>query len=360
MHIGHPIRIGMVGAGHIARSHARAWQQEAALAAICSRQRRKAEALARAFDIPVVCDTPGDLIARPDVDAVSIATPHHLHYAIAMQAMAAGKHVFCEKPLALNMQQARAMWACAQKTGVRTGMQSGIRTAFPGLRHLHRLIHEGRLGPVQYFEGVWGFDWAHRPDYPMGWRFKRQEAGTGALGDLGVYMIDAARWLIGEITSVCADFATHIRRRPVIPDRYDFAEVRRMHREGALPEAEGMATVENEDACTLMLRFAGGAQGYIRASRLHRNNTIKVEGAQAGYAWTLSTGQLMRRLPGEEAYTAVSLPDDLPAESMVTRFLDNIRYGTDHPPTFLDGLRAQEIIDAAIRSNAQRRWVRVK
>jgi predicted dehydrogenase len=350
----------MIGAGHIARMHARVWGHEATVVAVCSRRREKAERLAAEFSIPVVCDTPDELISRKDVDVVSLATPHDLHHPLAIQAMEAGKHVFCEKPLALNSRQAQEMWECAKAAGVKTAIQSGIRVGFPALRHLRHLIETDEPGPIRYFEGVWGFDWAASPDYPLGWRFLRERAGTGALGDLGVYMIDAGRWLIGEMTGVYADFQTIIPERPVISDRYDFSEVRRMSRENTLPPPEGVAAVENEDICILLTRFVGGAAGVIRASRVHREHSVRIIGDRAIYRWDFQTNRLFRRLHSEEEDTLLVIPDLYPAESIVTRFLNDIRHDSDTAPNFMDGLRVQRIMDAAERSFSQKQWVDVE
>ena len=353
------IRIGLIGAGHIARSQAAIWQKEATLVAVASRQRTKAEALAKTFTVESVFDTADELIASNQVDAISIATPPHLHHSLALLALEAGKPVFCEKPLALNVAQAREMWDCARRRGVATGLQSGIRTSFPGLSHLKTLIDSRELGDFLSFEGTWAFDWARQPDFPMGWRFRRDLAGTGALGDLGVYLIDAARWLVGEIQSVAADFQTVITKRPVISDRYDFGEVRNMIRDSELPASTVLARVENEDLCSLLVRFANGASGTIRASRISRRNTILVEGTAATYQWDLQTGVLARRGAGEVAYTTVPVPVGFPNRSIVTQFLTNIRNGTDYPPTFRDGFLAQQVIDAAVEADRTRRWIEV-
>lgn len=353
------LRVGLIGAGHIARSQVPVWQNEATLVAVASRQRAKAEALAKAFNVESVFDTADELIASNLVDVISIATPPHLHHPLALLALQVGKPVFCEKPIALNVAQAKEMWECAQRSAVVTGVQSGILTSFPGLWHLKNLIERRELGHLLSFEGIWAFDWARQPDFPMGWRFRRDLAGTGALGDLGVYLIDAARWLVGEIQSVAAVFQTIIPERPVISDRYDFGEVRSMIRDSVLPTSTELARVENEDVCNLLVRFTNGASGTIRASRISRRNTILVEGTEAAYQWNLQTGVLARRGIGEVAYTPVPIPEGFPERSIVTQFLTNIRNGTDHPPTFWDGFRTQQVIDAAVLADRERCWIDV-
>lgn len=349
----------MIGAGHIARSHALVWQNEARITAICSRQRRKAQRLAEEFGIPLVCDDADDLIACTDVDIVSIATPPHLHHPLSIKAMNAGKHVFCEKPLALDLQQAREMWSYAQRTGVKTGVQFSERVHWPSLIWMRDLIHAGDIGDIQYFEGFWAFNWARSAAHPMSWRFRRDLAGSGALGDLGAYMIDAARWLVGEFTGVCGHLETIIRRRPVISELYDFTELRRMSRKGTFPESTETAEVENDDTCLILATFDTGAHGIIRASRLQCINTIRVEGTHGTFSWDLQSTRLLRRRPDEDQFTEIPAPEWITPSSMATRFLANIKNDTDLPPTFYDGLRVQQVIDAVVRSAQERRWIAV-
>lgn len=351
------VRIGMIGAGHIACSHAEAWRKEATIAAVASRRIEHARTLAERYGIPHVCRDAEELVSRSDVDAVGIATPHHLHHPIALAALESGKSVFCEKPLALNGLQAREMWVTAQRNGVKTGVQSGIRL-FGALRLLARLLREGAAGRIHTFDAHWSFDWARQPDFPLTWRFRQEEAGTGALGDLAVYMIDAARWLVGEIAQVNAELTTYITRRPLLTSGGHFGELRRMHREGQLEITGETGKVENDDVCQLMLRFENGARGSIRASRLHQEHTIRVDCERRSYFWQLYGGGLMERA-SEANYTPVEDPEPPVVDTIVTTFLNNIRRDEDESPTFRDGLAAQLVIDAAVRSSETGRWVEV-
>lgn len=351
--------VGIIGAGHIAKSHAKVWLREDRLVAVCSRQRHKAEKIACDYGIPFVCATARQLINRNDIDIVCITTPHHLHYPLAMSAMAAGKHVFCEKPLALNVAEAQEMWEFSQQMGVKTGVQFAERTNWPSLMRLGELVHEGGLGDILYFEGSWAFDWAQSPTHPMSWRFRKATAGSGALGDLGAYMIDAARWLVGEITDVYADLVTLIGQRPVVSDLYDFSEIRRLQADGVLPPTSEFAEVENDDECALQISFASGARGAIRASRVQRYNTVRIDGSGGSCKWDLGTEELLYRRQGESDFKPVSIPGRLVAKTMVSQFVANIRDGTDLAPTFLDGLETQRVIDAAILSSGRRQWTSV-
>lgn len=353
------VRIGMIGAGHIAHSHAEAWRKEATLTAIASRRIESARALAERYDIPHVCRDVNELLNRGDIDAVGITTPHHLHHPIAMAAMAAGKSVFCEKPLALDGSQAREMCAASEAGRVKTGVQSGIRL-FPALRLLSGLLREGKAGKIHTFDAHWSFDWARDPVFPRTWRFKRAEAGTGALGDLGVYMIDAARWLVGEIAQVNAELAVYIPRRPLLTSGGHFGELRRLHREEkpGIPRETGQ--VENDDVCQLLLRFENGARGSIRASRLHQEHSIRVDCERTSYLWQLAGERRLMERASEAEYTPVGCPEPAVEDSIVTSFLKNIRRGENGPPTFRDGLAAQLVIDAAVKSSDAGIWIDVE
>ena len=353
------VRIGMIGAGHIAFSHAEAWRKEATLTAVCSRRPESARKLAALFDIPHVCRDADELLSRGDIDAVGITTPHHLHHPVAMAAVAAGKSVFCEKPLALDGTQAREMWAAADRSDVKTGVQSGIRL-FPALRSLYRILREGKAGKIHAFDAHWSFDWARPPDFPLTWRFKQAEAGTGALGDLGVYMIDTARWLVGEISQVNAELAQFVTHRPLLTAGEHFGELRRMHRAGTLEISRQTGRVENDDVCQLLLRFESGARGSIRASRLHQETSLRVDCERSSYFWQMDgDGRLMER-SSEAPYSPVEIPESPGDDTIVTTFLNNIRRDEDEAPTFRDGLAAQLVIDGAVRSHETGRWVDVE
>ena len=157
------LRVGMIGAGSMARHHLHAWSQSdgCQVVAIFNRTRSKAEALAREFGIPRICEDADDLISGEDLDAISISMPHNLHHPLALAAIDAGKHVFCEKPLATDLQDAAEMWKRAREAGVKTGIQLGHRFS-PALGRLRVLLRDGYVGQVRRIECSWCFDWANQ------------------------------------------------------------------------------------------------------------------------------------------------------------------------------------------------------
>jgi predicted dehydrogenase len=187
------------------------------------------------------------LVADPRVDLVSITTPNALHREMALAAIANGKHVWCEKPMALTLGEAREMADAAKSAGVRTLVgYNYIKN--PAFTHARRLIADGRIGRVVHFRGWVDEDYQADADLPWTWRARLSEAGLGALGDLGCHLVSMAYGLAGPIESLIADSQIIHETRP-------------------MPDGNGRAPVENEDTATAILRFTNGAHGSISTSR---------------------------------------------------------------------------------------------
>jgi predicted dehydrogenase len=282
--------------------------------------------------------------------------PHSLHHPCALTALAAGKHVFCEKPLATTLDDAREMWERAKKMGVRTGIQFGHRFS-PALNRLRTLLLEGYVGQIQRLSCSWCFDWARDPSFPLVWRFQQDLAGAGALADLGVYAIDAARWLIGEFQSVAGSLRTYVRERPIPTARCHFDEMVRMFSEGALQAGCEMGLVENEDDCVFTASFENGAQGAFWASRMREEQRLSVYGSHGVLTWHLSGDKLYGKRNGGAKLEPISLPRSAAAPPFVSHFVASVRDDVERSPSFYDGLKAQEVIEAVLRSAEQQRWM---
>ena len=352
--------VGIIGAGSMARHHLAAWSQQpdCQVVAIYNRTLSKAQALAQEFGIPHVCEQVGALIGREDLDAVSIAMPHNLHHPLALAAIEAGKHVFCEKPLATALDDALDMWKRAEQAGVKTGVQFGHRFA-PALDRLRALLQDGYVGRIQRLECSWCFDWARDPSFPLVWRFRRDAAGAGALADLGVYAIDAARWLVGEFSSVSGSLRTYVVARPILSQGHSFDEVVSMSTEGTLPASDNVARVENEDDCLFLAAFRNGAHGLFWASRMHDEQKLTVYGSQGVLTWYLKGDALYGKRGEGAQLDGIPLPVEAAAPTIVSQFVNSIQDGVERSPSFYDGLKAQEVIDAVVQSAHQRRWVHV-
>jgi predicted dehydrogenase len=249
--------VGLIGTGFIGKAHAVAWGSvrrimgaelpPVRLELLCDVPAERARAMADQFGFARATDDWRALVADPAVDAVSICTPNALHREIASAALAAGKHVWCEKPMGLTLADAEAMAAAAAAAPGRVTLLGYNYVRNPAVRHARRLVAEGRIGRPVHFRGWVDEDYQADPDLPWTWRARIAEAGLGALGDLGCHLVALAVALMGEVESL-------------------IAETQLIHATRPLPGG-GRAAVENEDVATALLRFRSGAMGSISASR---------------------------------------------------------------------------------------------
>jgi predicted dehydrogenase len=186
-----------------------------------------------------------EAVSDPAVDVVVILTPNHMHREMALEAIAAGKHVICEKPLAPSPDDASEMLAAAEAAGIvhQTGFNWRLT---PAVQQAKTFIADGTIGEPRDFRGHWLGDFAFDEALPMLWRFKRATAGSGALGDLGSHVVDFARCLVGEIEAVAGVDATYTKVRT---------------------GADGVAEeVDVDDTTAFLVRFEGGSHGFLEAS----------------------------------------------------------------------------------------------
>lgn len=251
------VGIGLVGTGFMGKCHALAYRAVSAvfadvapprLAVLCDTPAEQAERFARQFGFSRATDDWRDLVADPAVDLVAITTPNRLHAEMAIAALAAGKHVYCEKPLALTLDEAEAMAQAARRAGTVT--QVGYNyLANPTFLHARKLVAEGAIGRPIQFRGFCDEDYMADPALPWSWRCLAAEAGLGALGDLGCHLVSLAQGLCGPIVRLCADMQTIHARRP-------------------MPDGSGEGPVENEDVATALVRFESGVAGMLTTSRV--------------------------------------------------------------------------------------------
>lgn len=247
--------IGLIGTGFMGKAHALAWRTaravmgdvpEVRLAFLCDRTPEKAAQRASQFGFPRWTTDWRELVADPQVDIVSICTPNGLHRPIAEAALAAGKHVWCEKPLGVTFADAEAMAAAAAASDRKT-MVGYSFSRNPAYRHARKLVAEGRIGRILHIRGWVDEDYQADGTLPWTWRCRRSEAGLGALGDVAVHLVSLVTGLAGPIASVQAEIAAAYPTRP-------------------LPGG-GSAAVENEDIASALVRFEAGFHGVLTASR---------------------------------------------------------------------------------------------
>jgi len=266
------MRVGLVGSGYMGKAHAIAYRNAIAAFAIpqgqlhCEMLADATPELAemKALELGFQRST-GDwksLIHDPNIDVVDICAPNFLHKEIALAAIAAGKHVYSEKPLALNAADAREMTEAAERAGVKTLVGFNY-IKNPTVQFAKQLIARGDIGEVVHFRGVFNEDYLADANLPFSWRLQKQFAGTGALNDLASHLVQLAIHLVAPIVSLCADLKVVHQYRPLSSN----------------DAKAGVGEVENDDQAHMMVRFANGAQGTLEASRIAwgRKNGLSFE-----------------------------------------------------------------------------------
>ncbi len=304
------IGIGMVGYGFMGRAHVNAYRKACALlgapgAAVLSVAGRGqgVEDFARRWSVPAVYRDWRELIRDPRVQLVDCCGPHQLHPEVVHAALAAGKHILCEKPLALETETAGTMWRAAARAANLVHMTSFNYRFLPAVRLARDIVRSGALGAVREMHAAYAQQGAADPRRPAGWKWDRQRGGAGALLDLGVHALDLVRCLAGEPLRVLARQATFVRERP------------------ALEDPARMVEVSVDDACAALLELSQGALATLRVSRVawgRKNHlAIEVHAERGSLYWDLERCNELKLCEasagGQLGFRTMLVEPDLPA-----------------------------------------------
>ena len=318
------------------------------------------------------------VMRRPDIHIVDIAVPTCLHHEIAVEAARAGKHIFCEKPPALNYAQAREMYEAARDAGVVHYLNHNYRRC-PAVSLARRLIQEGRLGRIYHWRSAYLQSWIMDPNFPLTWQLRRETAGSGPHADLNSHLVDLARFLVGEITAVTAMTAGFITERP-LPDEATSGAFQA----GRTSEGKGKVTVE--DAAFMLAEFENGALGSFETSRFAagRKNyhCFEIYGERGALNFNLERMNELEYFSTEDESHAQGFRTILVTEQshpLVSRwwppghiigyehtfvhavadFLNAIETGRPVHPNLYDGMREMQVLDAGLESARTGRRVAV-
>ena len=339
------VRVGIIGTG-IGATHADVFQRVpgASVAAICSAQLARAQDLARRHDVPFATDDYRALLER--VDAVVIATPPRLHAPMGLDAIAAGKHVFCEKPLATSLAEARALRDAATRAGVTHMVNLQLRYA-PAYAHAHELIAAGALGRLMVGDARISMnpaDYLRAPlwsDSKAAWFTDAEQAGGLLASSAGPHLIDLLLWLGGPITDVAARVA--------------------VAQPGATAGPSG-AAITSEDSFVILAQLADGALATLRGVPVAFHGTqwtLELHGAAGSLVIqddALRTGDATRA--GLTPLTLPELPDARVA--IAARFIAACAGGASPTPSFDDGVAIQAVLDASLRAARSGEWMAVE
>ncbi|WNM37239.1 Gfo/Idh/MocA family oxidoreductase [Micromonospora halotolerans] len=386
------LRVGMVGYAFMGAAHSQAWRTVNRVYDLPARVRM---ALVCGRDEPKVAEAAGRLgwdghttdwrrlVESDEIDVVDICTPGDSHCEIALAALAAGKHVLCEKPLANTVEEAREMAAAAaraQAAGVRAMCGFNYRRV-PAVALMRQLVADGRLGEIRHVRAVYLQDWIVDPQFPLVWRLQKDRAGSGALGDIGAHIIDLTQYVTGQlITGVSAITETFVKERPLPAGSSGLA---------AQADGNGRATgpVTVDDAAVFVARLHGGALATYEATRFAtgRKNALRVEinGSLGSVVFDLERLNELEfldatRPAAEQGFSRILVTEPehpylsawwppghiIGYEHSFTHqmrdFVEAVATGVDPTPSFADALQVQLVLDAVARSAERAAWTEVE
>ncbi|PIO96229.1 Oxidoreductase domain protein [uncultured Pleomorphomonas sp.] len=384
------LNIGLIGSGFMGQAHADAYRRAAMLyrnlparpRLVCQADATAELAASAAARFGFERST-GDwraLVEDPEIDVVDITSPNHMHKEMALAAIAAGKHVYCEKPLAVTLEDAEEMAAAARARGVKTMMAfNNIKT--PAAMLARQLIDNGDIGRPTRFRAWFDQGFFNDPELPFSWRCTRKEAGSGALGDLGSHVVAVGQYLMGDVERVVAESETFFPTRPIPAGGSGY---------GAKAGAEApRAKVENEDQIQALIRFRSGAGGSIEASRIAAGKVFGVYWEVSGTEGTIiMDGERFNELKisrftdpkPDRGFKTIYAGSQVPQFSAFFGFdfaggglgyfdvkvievhdlIEGICTDTDAFPNFQFGVANQRILAAIEASLASRGWVDVR
>jgi predicted dehydrogenase len=383
------LRVGMVGYGFMGKAHSNAWRQaprffplkaHVELHTLCGRSAAGVQAARIQLGWQNAATDWRDVVESPLIDVVDINTPNDSHAEIAIAAARAGKHILCEKPLALTTKQAEAMLAAAQKAKIVHMVCHNYRR-IPAIALAKKMINEGVLGQIYHFHARYAQDWLADPEFPLKWRLQKSIGGSGAHGDINVHIMDLARYLVGEFKEVCGVMETFIKDRPLSgePGKIQSPAAKALQKRGK---------VTVDDAVTFIGRFENGALANLEATRvaLGRKNhiTIEINGSKGSLYFDFEDMNRLKFFNQDDPKDRqgfrdiiVTQPNGIhpyianwwgsghvlgyehPFVHAVADFVNACVEGKPVQPTFEDGLKNQRVLEAVEQSANTGRWVKL-
>jgi predicted dehydrogenase len=374
-----PLNIGMIGYGFMGRAHSNAYHQvnhffplqhRPVLKAICGRSADKVKAFADQWGYESTETDWRRLIDRKDIDVIDIGTPNNTHKEIALAAAQAGKWILCEKPLAMNAAEAKAMTEAVERAKVPNFVWFNYRRV-PAIALAKQIADEGRLGKVFHYRATYLQDWTISPDLPQGgaalWRLDVDVAGSGVTGDLISHSLDTALWLNGPLATVSALTETFIKERK--------------HQETGKVQKVGI-----DDACLFIGRFANGSLANFESTRYARGrknkNMFEINGEKGSIYFDLEDPHRLQffdhndptHVAGwrnvhvtnfEHPYhkhwwvPGTTIGYEHTFINALADFLQGVESGKPAQPDFRNAYLTQLALDAVLQAAREKKWVEV-
>ena len=384
------LRVGMIGYRFMGKAHSNAWRQaprffpleaDLEMHTICGLNPEGVAAASRELGWKNASTDWKAVIENPEIDIIDINTPNDSHAEIAIAAANAGKHVLCEKPLALTVGQCREMLDVAKKHGVVHMVCHNYRR-IPAIAHAKKMIEEGAIGKLFHYRACYAQDWIVDPNFPLVWRLQKGVSGSGAHGDINAHIIDLGRYLVGEFAEVCGLMNTFIKQRPLEDAAAKGDGL------GGTAGAAKMGEVTVDDASMFIGRFANGALANLEATRfaLGRKNNIAIEinGSQGSLFFDFEDMNRLQFFDNRQPEDRQGFSDILVTQPGGTHpyvgqwwppghilgyehtfvhtladFVNAVLAGQSVQPTFEDGLKNQRVLEAVEQSANTKQWTTV-
>jgi predicted dehydrogenase len=370
--------VGIIGCGGIGKVHILGYKSMSSyydlgsnrieLVKVCTAHEETARKAQEQHQFKFSCTDYHKLLTAKDIDIIDCTAPNYLHHNIVIDAIEAGKHVYCEKPLAMNAREAEDIVKRASASNVKCQIAFNYRFV-PAIMRARQLIGQDRLGKILTFRAAYLHSGYIDPGRPMSWRLRKSQAGGGALFDLGSHVLDLVRYLLGECEAVLANNYTLIKRRPIEK------------------EAKQTEEVDVDDLSILQLRLKNGAIGTVEASRVSTGSIdelkIEIQGDKGAVRFNLMDPNWLyfydvmnknEPLEGELGFKRIETlqhyPDsDLHACARASvgwlrfhiasqySFIRAILEDLTPEPSFEDGLAVQRIMEAAYLSSEEKKWI---
>ncbi|WP_251454048.1 Gfo/Idh/MocA family oxidoreductase [Microbacterium sp. Marseille-Q6648] len=385
---GRTLRVALIGGGLMAKSHSVAYDAlpilfpdlgaKPELAILADASEELARTNAERLGFAAWTSDWREAVADPEIDIIDIVTPNWLHYEIAMAAIAAGKHVYCEKPLAITATEAKQMWEAARAAKVATIVGFSY-LGNPGIQLARELVQDGTLGEIWSIKAHFIVDANADPRLPRTWHYERSKAGLGALGDIGSHAVSIVEAVAGEFVEVFGELSTAVKQRPEAVGALSY---------GSTASADApLLPVENDDIAFVLGRLTSGATASIEANRVGNGHPFDLGFEILGSGGSLRFSQQesykvelflrdgsIHRFPGTTTVTlGPSHPNyaafwPFPGVTIglhelkaveIRNLFDAILHGTQAYPSFEQGWRVAEVLEASARSSENGRWTRV-
>lgn len=380
------VNVGLIGYQFMGKAHSNAYRQvgrffpdlpvEVRMHTICGRNEQGVKKAKEQYGWDHYETDWRKVVENPDIDMIDVSTPGNTHAEIAIAAAAAGKAVFCEKPIGNTLQEAHDMLQAVQTHTVPHAVFHNYRKA-PAVGLAKQMIEAGELGTIYHWRATYLQDWIADPNFPLVWRLQKEVAGSGTHGDINAHIIDMARHLIGEFDEVCGLLHTFIKERPLAGEIDD--------KLGAKASSQ-MGQVTVDDAAMFLAKFKNGALGTFEASRfaVGRKNYHRweINGSKGSVVFNLERLNELEyynegAADGRKGFTVIQATESSHPwagnfwpvghiigyeHTFINLLADAFACMADNrpiSPNFVDGYENQRVLDAVERSHESRGWIKL-